>query len=361
MQTNLGNSLHILLSSFLLMSLFSCSTKQEGDSELKSQTALTVDTVTKVKVKKAVKSRFHHELLSNGIVHACGKAAVPFKAKDQIVALHVVNGTRVKRGDLIATVSSEELKMRLDEAQLQYDKSTIALEDKLLGYGYSTKDSATIEPPLLKMIKIKSGFNSAVIALKRAKINYRDREVRSPLNGVISDLQAEVYNPASSYKKCCDVVDDHMVWVDFSILEGEYNKISKGEKIKVVPFANKRLELIGTVAAIDPRVDASGMVHIRAKVNNSKHQLIDGMNVNVIVQSEGACCLVVPKSAVLYRQNKNVLFVRNGKKAKWVYVTPGEENSLNVQILEGKLAEGDEVIVSNNFDLAHDTPIEVIQ
>jgi hypothetical protein len=46
-------------------------------------------------------------------------------------------------------------------------------------------------------------------------------------------------------------------------------------------------------------------------------------------------------------------------KAMWNYVTTGLENMDEYVITEG-LTEGQEVIVSGNFNLAHEVPVKVV-
>ena len=84
------------------------------------------------------------------------------------------------------------------------------------------------------------------------------------------------------------------------------------------------------------------------------------MNTKVIINKEVKDCIVIPKSAVLYRQNRKVVFVHEDGLAKWVYVETGEENSTHAAITDGSLNPGQEIIVSNNLNLAHETPVKIV-
>jgi hypothetical protein len=66
---------------------------------------------------------------------------------------------------------------------------------------------------------------------------------------------------------------------------------------------------------------------------------------------------VVPKEALVIRQGKDVIFVRQDSLAIWKYVTVESENSTSVSISEG-LEPGDLVIVSGNINLAHETVVK---
>ena len=82
------------------------------------------------------------------------------------------------------------------------------------------------------------------------------------------------------------------------------------------------------------------------------------MNVRVLVQQTIPDGLVVPKQAIVMHSDRQVLFVYANGRSQWRYVRTGLENSRELTIKEELLA-GEQVIVSGNFNLAHD--VEVIE
>jgi len=62
-------------------------------------------------------------------------------------------------------------------------------------------------------------------------------------------------------------------------------------------------------------------------------------------------------SPILILQNRKVVFVHREGIAHWVYVETGMENSTHTCITDNSLQAGEEVIVSNNFNLAHETTV----
>lgn len=69
--------------------------------------------------------------------------------------------------------------------------------------------------------------------------------------------------------------------------------------------------------------------------------------------------LVVPKSAVVLRSGKQVIFTLSGDKAMWNYVHTGLENMNECVVLDG-LEPGMEVIYDGNVNLAHEAPVKVV-
>ena len=68
---------------------------------------------------------------------------------------------------------------------------------------------------------------------------------------------------------------------------------------------------------------------------------------------------MVAKEAIVMKSGKPVVFTEENGLAKWNYVSTGRENGKEIEILSG-IKAGQNVIVSNNLQLAHDAPIIVL-
>ena len=348
----------ILLISLMPLLWHCTGSKSDSEEDVDiAKKSFTEKEVVRVKTTLVRKGDFAQELVSNGKLSAKEKALIPFLVSEQITEVKVHNGQRVAKGAHIARLESFTYRKRLDDASNQYEKARIDLEDHLLGYGYALKDTAKVPANILKMARIRSGYNQALSNLKEAKRNYAATFITAPFSGVIANLKARAYNPSSQYKYCCEVIADAVMHVEFTVLEGEMDRVKKDRRIEVFPFANKSRSYSGHITAVNPSIDEYGMISVTAEVKNSDGTLIDGMNVKVLAKNNKAGCIIIPKSAVLYRQNRKVVFVKDKGIANWVYVEVGDENSTQVTIVDESLHEGQEVIISNNLNLAHETPV----
>ena len=144
--------------------------------------------------------------------------------------------------------------------------------------------------------------------------------------------------------------------VEFPVTESEYLLLNNGMPVTILPFVNENIIITGAISQINPIVDENGMVKVRASfINNAG--LIDGMNVKVLVRKPSSDRIVVPKEALVRRQGRDVIFVRQDSLAIWKYVTIEAENSTSLAIKEG-IEPGDLVIVSGNINLAHETVVK---
>ena len=161
----------------------------------------------------------------------------------------------------------------------------------------------------------------------------------------------------------CTLLDDSRLDVRFSVLESEYGLLRPGQEIGVSPFADLRKEVKGRITAINPSIDVHGQVQVDAEVVNDG-TLADGMNVRVAVRQKVPGQLVVPKSAVVIRDNLEVLFRYKDGRAQWTYVHTSLANSreyvVEANLDRGaELNPGDLVIVSGNLNLADGSEVSL--
>ncbi len=351
--------LTLFLTAFIF---YACSTSSAGDASGADAAAEAArlsyvePTITKVGVVPVKRGAFELEIVSNGRLEAQRKAVVPFLVQEHINTVRVMEGEKVTAGQTLGSVEPFTYQKRLDEANNRYQQTLIDLEDRLLGYGYELSDTSQIPDHIMKMAHIRSGYNGAVISLEEAKRNFMQTTIKTPISGVVTNLEARVNNPSNAYRKFCEILDVNTMHLVFHLLETELSGVAVGQSVELSPFALKDKTFKGTVSSINPSVDEKGMVRITAAVPNSAHLLMDGMNARVLLKRSLPNCLIIPKEAVLYRQNRQVVFVHKEGKAIWTYVETSHENSTHIAVSDG-LEEGREVIVENNLDLAHESEV----
>ena len=105
------------------------------------------------------------------------------------------------------------------------------------------------------------------------------------------------------------------------------------------------------------------MVKVKASVDE-RGKLFSGMNVRVSVRRSLGNQLVIPKTAVVVRTGKQVVFTLQKGKAVWNYVLTGLENATECIVSDKSqagvtdgLLEGDTVIVTGNLNLAHEAEV----
>lgn len=309
------------------------------------------------------KGDFPLQILSNGRLSASRKASLSFSTSGKIASIYVQNGESVSAGEKLAELDRPDLRLFLQSSNTAYNKSEMDLYDILVGQGYMDKDTSSIPEVVLSMARMRSGYQSAKENVAVAKFNLSATVLRAPFSGRIADLKVKKYDDLESGTFCI-LVDDRVLDVDFTVLESEYPFLSKGLDVKVTPFADDSKIYKGTVTSINPVVDDNGQIQVRARINNDG-SLIDGMNVKIVIEKMIHDMLVIPKSAVVSRDNLDVLFkYSNDGKSHWTYIDVLYSNGDSYAVSQNNdrnaiLEEGDTIIVSGNLNLADMSDVKI--
>lgn len=340
-----------------------CGQAKEKKAEEKEQARIEKQVaLPEVKVTKAQRVPFAMELVSNGKVIACRKAVVNFVVNDIVRKVYAGNGDRVKQGSPLVVVDDYKARQQLTDARLGLEKAALELKSRLMSEGLNeladTVHQELLPRARLATIKLQSGYTAAENSYQKALYDYNNITVYAPFDGVVADMEVKEFNPSSAYKQVCTLIDDSKMEVEFNVLETEIANLRRGMQVEITPYANNQITLTGVVTEVNPRIDENGMVKVKAVADNRNVALVDGMNVSMLVKRIIGDKLVVPKTAVLPRQGKKVVFVHREGKALWKYVTTGMENSREVCIEKG-LKPGEEVIWDNNLGLSHESEVVV--
>jgi len=298
---------------------------------------------------------FEMEVLSNGKAMAFKSSQVKFPFSGKIERINVANGDISVKNQVLCILDGEELRNSLARSKELLDRAVIELDDRLIDYGYRLKDSARTPKDILKMAKMKSGFNSAKFDYSESMRNLKRTIIYSPLSGKVADLEGQERNYAEQGRVFCNIIDDHQMRVDFKVLESEYRLINKGAKITVIPFGTD-IHVVGQISNINPIIESSGMIKVTGLVKNSNAALINGMAVRVIISKKIPKALFIPKEAIVQRQDKEIVFTYKDGHAIWNYVETASENSRYKTIISG-LSKDDVIILSNNSELANNSPV----
>lgn len=337
--------------------------KHEEQQEVlaKLSHSLENNQVTAIPLERKI---FYKQLVCNGRLEAIQRSNISFQTQGILANIKVKEGDAVTRNQALAELDKESLNTAMQSAQLAYDKAVLTLADRLLDYGYTLNDTASIPASTKKTIYINTGFADAQISYRNAQRNLQNAVLRAPFSGKIVGIQAKKYENTSGV--FCTLIDDSYMTVRFNILETEFNFVSVGQTVKVTPFNNSSLVVLGNIVSINPSVDDHGQIAVTAKIKNDG-ELLDGMNVKIIVENSVPDQLVVPKSAVVIRDNLEVVFRYVDGKAIWTYVKVLLSNTSQHSIVANsergaELHEGDMIITSGNLNLGSgDVPVELVK
>lgn len=346
---------------FYLLMLFSCNAKNpsiEEDIVTEKTDKKQGEQLAIIKTIRLVNHSFNQELLSNGKLEALQKINLKFMADGVISQINVRENQTVSKGATLAVLDKAQQQRSYNQSRLRYQQANLDYEDQLLRLGFRLSDTSQIDKNTKTIARIRSGLANAELELQKAKADLASTNLIAPFSGKVANLKGKAYGNTGGTEYFCTLINDSELTVEFLVLEQEIDFIRKCKTVLVNPFNNETKSYNGAIVSINPTIDKSGMISVKARVQNTDGQLMDGMGVKIKAQMAIANQLVIPKSALLERQGRKVVFTRTGNTAYWNYVEVAYENSNQYAIKSG-LKVGDEVIYEGNFNLAHDSPVKV--
>lgn len=313
------------------------------------------DTVA-VNVKMAAEGEFLLSVLSNGKAVSAQASDIYFPYSGRIMEVFVRNGQRVTKGTPLARLDASRQEASARRSAAEIDKARLALADVIISQGYDPERPASVPDTVMRLARIRSGMTAAELSLAENRHEIAESVVRAPFAGVVANLDAEPHSITTLSTPFCRIINDGMMEVEFPIIESELSAVKVGSHIDVTPYSVPQTYR-ATVTEINPMVDKNGQITVRARVSGTG--LLDGMNVAVTARHSAGKALAVPKSAVVTRNNRQVVFTVSNNSAEWNYVTTGAENGDSIVIADG-IAEGSLVVVDGNASLVNHQPVKIL-
>lgn len=337
---------------------FSCrNNTPANETEIKELLQISQTEVDTIHLKRAT---FSKEIISNGIVKCINSADLKFRTSGIIKKIYVNNGDIVKIGDTIAQLDTKFIELEVDKNYTLYKKAILDFNDILVGYGYGN-DTTNIPKELLNIAKIRSGLLISKNNYEVSLLNLKSSCVIAPYNGIIANLEIkehEFYNNNT----ICTILNNSKYKVDFNLLEGEINYVKKGDCVYIQPYSDNTIKIKGIVKEINPIINDNGQISLSA-ILSTNNLLIDGMKVKVRIAANSREGIVMPKSAVVLRNGRDVLFVYNKEReeAEWKYVNIIDSNSNSYLLDESKaeLTNGDAIIIWGNLNLSNNSKVVI--
>ncbi|MFQ6614495.1 MAG: efflux RND transporter periplasmic adaptor subunit [Fidelibacterota bacterium] len=207
------------------------------------------------------------------------------------------------------------------------------------------------------MSVVRYNLHNLFALVKQAEQKLKQCVVTAPFDGVVSDIRVYPGAGVSPGTILLTLSDLSRMRIEINVLETDLPYIHPGTPFQFTDSPADTFFITAILPEIDPQTRCGKAV---TTLRNVKMMYRDGQKVMVkLVKQVFRDRLVVPRSAILTRNNRDLVFIVKHGLAKWQYVTTGVGNMDFVQILNG-VAAGDTVITGGHYSLAHDAPVVVI-
>ncbi|MCL6261656.1 efflux RND transporter periplasmic adaptor subunit [Aquiflexum sp. TKW24L] len=349
----------ILLFAFVLIVCASCKEEKDESQDQPLEAFRGEVAATPVRIAKAEKRTFDYLINASGKIEAAEQVKVIAERPGYLIELTVKEGEFVEKGKILARLDQTESLLNLEKAKIELKNAEVNYKSEILSFEsiMNSGDSERIAQ-VQEQLKAKSGLFSAEIAVKEAQMDLDKTVIKSPISGRIADLKSKRGSLVKSGDEMLEVINTAALELKVKVLESDINLISLGQKAEILPVGGGE-GISGSVRSINPKVDENGLVQVNILINGGKG-LLPGMNARAIIRAPQNNSIVVPKQALVYRSGRPVVFTIEKEESKWNYVEVGKDNGQEVEILSG-IESGMTVITSNNLQLAHQAPVQILK
>ncbi|QGR87512.1 efflux RND transporter periplasmic adaptor subunit [Burkholderia multivorans] len=300
----------------------------------------TVDTTA---VTSAYPYQNDTQLNATGYVVPQRKAAVASKGQGRVEWLGVLEGTRVKKDEIIARLESRDVEASLAQAlaqvkvaranlgvqQAELKDAEIALRRTAALAPRGAVPAAQLDTDTARVNKARASVNSGEAAVASAEANARAAQVavdqtviRAPFDGIVLAKHANVGDNITPFSSASDskgavvtIADMDTLEVEADVAESNIAKIRAGQPCEIQLDALPDMRFAGRVSRIVPTVDRSkATVLVKVRFVDRDDRVLPDMSAKIAFLSKPVSAqdrrpvTAVQASAVVERGGRPVVF-----------------------------------------------------
>ena len=324
-----------------------------------------------VKVFQVRRQEISEKLLYTGLIEARKKMIINPDIGGKIAQIHVEEGDRVRKGQVLAELDTRAIRLQLEQAEAQRAVAEANFNDarnNLERWTRLRKENAVSEQQY-EQIKLayeaaESQLQQAQAAVNLAEYNLDVSIMEAPFAGIIAAKNAEVgdvINPMmggfGAASGVLTLMDFSVVKIEVEVSQNDIARISKGRPatLRVSAYPDRIFE--GRVTVVNLAADSlSKKFGVEVEIQNSELLLKPNTfgDVSLEVNSNDNA-LVIPQMAVL---NGRYVFVTDGSRAERREIAIGLQDAELLEVVKG-LSEGEQVVVEGNYGLADGASVEI--
>ncbi len=291
-------------------------------------------------------------IYSTGSLIPDEEVELSFETAGKIIAIYFNEGTRVKRGELLAKINDAPLqaqKLKL-EAQRKLIQEREFRQSQLLDRDAISRESYD---------QVATELQSVEADLQLIQARIAETELRAPFDGIVGLRMVSEGAFANTQTKIVRLVKISPLKIEFSVPERYAGEVTPGYPITFVIDGISE-QFTARVYAVEPKVDMNTRtIVVRAIYPNTNEELKPGRFASVrATLSQIENTVSIPTEAVIPEMSGEKVFVYRNGRAEEVRVTLGLRTESHVQIREG-LNFGDTLLTTAILQLRQSLPVQL--
>lgn len=265
----------------------------------------------------------------SGYVEANGTLEVPPQSEAAIttviganvVSIQVIEGDKVKKGQVVAYLSHPSIIQAQTDYLNAYSNSNFLKmnyerQQKLYEAGVGSganfqKAEAEYEASKAMVNGLEAQLrllNINTISVRKGTIIQRIA-LRSPIEGFVQKVEVKTGQYVEPQTELFEIVNTHHVHADLMVFEKDVYKVKEGQKVSFLVQSIPDTELTAEIYSVSKTFeDNPKAVHVHAEIENKKGDLIPGMYIQGKIQVDNTQTKALPESAIIKEGDRYYIF-----------------------------------------------------
>ena len=322
-----------------------------------------------VKVGRVSRKDLNSYLILNGVVEPERTVELHSRLSTYVKEILREEGAYVKENDILALLDDTEImigyqqaSIQLEQAKLSYEeaKTTLERSQELMNRELISLQEYLAAETQLKQKRLD--YDNRQEAFKNLQLQLNWTKIRALAEGYITERLIEVGDKVNANQQVFTIEDFSPLLIRVFVPSADSIKLTPGMIAEITTDILKGSMFMGNVKLINPRIDVqSGTVKVTIETYDESLRMKPGMFVEVrIIIGQKENVLVIPRKAILYKQNKTFVFLVNQMQTEQREITLGLLEEDLVEIVDG-LVEGDMIVTVGIESLKDGQRVKVVQ
>ncbi len=343
----------LLLCAPMLAMLAACSEPVEVQAPERDKTL----TVT---VERFLTVPWRYLLNTSGVIRSADTVQISAEQAGTVVEVAVKEGARVEQGQALMRLDSDKQRLRLQRAKAIRASTQADLEQAQRQWRKFSRlrSSGAVSADQLEQARstydaLKARMQSVQAEVELAERDLSDREIRSPIAGVVDGEPVEIGERVQPGQSLINIQARDALQVITWVNQAEVNQLMLGSEVTVRTEASPKVYQARVESIAQSAHPRTGNFEVKCRLIDADVLLREGMTASVRIEVESNRQVVfIPRSAVVDRDRKPVIFVLRDGKAEQREPRFGLPSGDRIPVLFG--LEQDEALILEPLELITD-------